>query len=88
MPAGFEVYNADGSLQFDLTSRLFRTLTFQTVAGVAGSVNIPAAAGQGTIVPVGIVTSSGDGVAPALSVAGTTVSWGAGLASRVNVLVY
>lgn len=88
MGVGIEVYNADGSLQFDIGSRLFRVLSFQTVAGTSGSVTIPGATAQGTIVPMGMVTASTDGVAPAMSVSGNTVSWGAGQASRINVMVY
>jgi hypothetical protein len=88
MAAGFEVYNADGSVQFNLGNRLFRTLTVQTTAGSAGSVTIPGASSQGTIRAVGVLTDAGDdAVPPALSVSGDTVSWGAGGASRIQMMV-
>lgn len=88
MGVGIEVYNADGSLQFDLGSRLFRTLTVQTAAGSAGSVTITGASSQGTIRVESVLTDTGDDARPpAVSVSGDTVSWGAGGASRFNIMV-
>lgn len=89
MAQGLEVYNADGSLQFDIGNRLFRSLTIQTTAGTAGSVTITGASTQGTITVTAVMTDSSDdaiGLAP--SVSGDTVSWGAGAASRLNIMAY
>lgn len=89
MGVGIEVYNADGSLQFDLGSRLFRSLTVQTSGGAAGSVTIPGASSQGTIRAVGVLTGTADDDRPpAISVSGDTVSWGVGGASRFNIMVF
>lgn len=89
MPQGIEVYNADGSLQFDIGSRLFRTLSFQTTTGAAGSVTISGATSQGTIRAGAVLTDASDeAVPPAVSVSGNTVSWGAGGASKINIMVY
>lgn len=88
MAAGFQVFNADGSLQFDLGTRLFRTLTVETTAGSAGSVTIPGASSQGTIRAVGMLTDAGDDAPPpSISISGDTVSWGAGGASRIQMMV-
>lgn len=89
MPAGIEVYNADGTLQFDITNRLFRTLSFQTGTGSAGSVTIPGASTQGTIRVAATLTDAGDDAAPPpVTISGNTVSWGAGAASKFNIMVY
>lgn len=87
MPAGFEVYNADGSLQFSLDNRLLRTLTVQTASGGAGSVTV--AAGQGSLTAaVAPVANVEDAAVPSVSVSGNTVSWTAGTSSRINIMAY
>ena len=89
MPAGIQVFNADGSLQFDISSRLFRTLTLQTTAGSAGSVTIAGASSRGTIAVAAMVTDASDeALQPSISVSGDTVAWGAGGASKLNIMVY
>lgn len=89
MPQGIEIYNADGSLQFDITNRLFRTLSVQTTAGAAGSVTITGASAQGTISVAATATDTGDdAIDLAPTVSGDTISWGAGSASRLNIMVY
>lgn len=89
MAAGIEVYNADGTLQFDITNRLFRTLSFQTSTGSAGSVTIPGASTAGAIRVAATLTDGADDAAPpSVSVSGNTISWGAGGASKFNIMVY
>lgn len=85
--AHFEVYNADGSLQFDITHRLFLNLIeFDTVQGVAGSLQLPYP-GAGAIA----INQNYSDIAvnpPKITVSGSTVSWPAGSASHVRLLVY
>lgn len=89
MPAGIRVRNADGSLQFDSSNRLFRVLTLVDTQGVNGSVSV---ANVGTIAPV-VQQKDADKKAPTVSVSGTTVSWtypagGVNDASNVLVMAY
>lgn len=73
MAAGIKVYNADGSLQFDTTNRLFRLLTIADIGSTnSGSTTV---ATQGT---VNVVAQPGDNAGagePTVSVSGGTVSW-------------
>lgn len=87
MPSGIEVYNADGTLQFDAGIRLLRTLSVQT-AGTYGSVTIPGASSQGTVVASVVLQNESDDAPPMATVSGDTVSWGLGPSSIVNVMVY
>lgn len=73
MAFGFQVFNADGSLQFDLSNRLFRTLTSVQTGTSGGSVTIPPDHG-GTVVAV-VTPSSNAGQAAKATVAGGSVSW-------------
>ena len=89
MAAGLQVFNANGTLQFDTTNRLFRTLA-SVQSGVAnGSVAIPSNPG-GTVVAV-VSPNSTDGKAPNITVSGSSVSWnfatGAGARSNSTISV-
>lgn len=87
--AGIWLYNEDGSLQFDIGSRLFRSLTISDVTA-AGSVTIPGASAQGTLVAA-VVPSTvevDDAGPPRASVSGDTVSWTSGTRSNINMMVY
>lgn len=88
--AGIKVYNADGSLQFDSTARLFMTLDEFDTGKSAGSRTFVLPAGSNTV-----TTSQNDGgtegtsTPPTVSVSGNTVSWTAGTASsRVRVVAF
>lgn len=69
----FRIRNADGSLQFDLDSRLFRTLTSVQTGTSNGSVSIPADHG-GQVVAV-VTPNSDTGQAARPTVSGNSVSW-------------
>lgn len=73
MPQGLQVFNADGSLQFDLTSRLMRTLVGITTGTSNGSLGVPALV-QGTAL-IAMDVSGTNADPPTVTVAGTTVSW-------------
>lgn len=73
MAHGFQVFNADGSLQFDTSNRLFRTLTSVTTGTSNGSVAIPANPG-GQVVAV-VTPSSDTGQAARPTVSGNNVTW-------------
>ena len=73
MAHGFQVFNADGSLQFDTSNRLFRTLTSVTTGTSNGSVAIPANPG-GQVVAV-VTPSSDTGQAARPTVSGASVVW-------------
>ena len=72
MAAGLQIFNPDGSLQFDSTDRLFRLLT-TAVAFDNGSVSAPGLT-EGTPV-VQVVVTDATRRAPAVTVSGTTVTW-------------
>lgn len=87
MPAGIQVFNADGSLQFDGSNRLMRVLlpTFST-STAASSVVVPL---QGIVVPaVNSEDSAGTNNAGIISTSGGTVSWGAGRNQTGSILVF
>lgn len=71
MPQGIQVFNADGSLQFDTTNRLFRTLTIVDTGTADGYVDVPT--NQGTISPV--LVDSANGPQPDVTVVGGRVTW-------------
>lgn len=88
MGVGIEVYNPDGSLQFDIGSRLFRTLNV-TNTSTAGSITISGATAQGTVVAAVVpVTEADGGGPPVVTVSGNTVSWTSGVRSNINIMVY
>jgi hypothetical protein len=74
MPAGIRVWNANGTLQFDTTNRLFRMLTVQLVGSANGSVSVSTIAG-GTVVAEMQATGESGKVPPTVTVSGKTVSW-------------
>ena len=87
MPVGFQVFNADGSLQFDTTNRLYRVIDQSDISASAGSKTIAGLSSQGTVVP--IFSSDGEDDKPrAVSVSGNTVSWTAGTAGKLTIAVY
>jgi len=77
MAAGFKVFNADGSLQFDVTNRLFRLLTVEDVGSTnSGSVNVNS---QGTIGVVAVPKDASESsTPPTITVVGGQVSWNYG----------
>lgn len=82
MPAGLEIYNADGSLQISIDSRLLRTLSAITTGTSDGSV-VASGATQGSV--VGVATNvPADGVTPTVTNSGTNVSWSFGGAPTVD----
>lgn len=91
MPAGFQVFNADGSLQFDTSNRLFRSFITIVTGTSNGSQNVPGLSAAGT--PVVIVLGAGTATQtrPKVSVSGDTVSWtfsgGSPASSTLIVLV-
>lgn len=72
MPAGIEVYNADGTLQFDITNRAFRVLTVAAV-GTLNSGTIPVDTTQGALVVTPVVADNK--FAPSVSTGVGSVSW-------------
>ncbi|HSX65387.1 MAG TPA: hypothetical protein VLF15_11710 [Pseudoxanthomonas sp.] len=71
MPQGLEVYDAQGRLVFDATTRLTRTIDQITIAaGSTGSVTIPAIQG----LPFLFLHLDG-GYVPIIDVTGQTISW-------------
>lgn len=77
MAIGLKIYNADGSLQFDMGNRLFRLLTVQDIGSTnSGSVTVNP---QGTLdviaLPKNASTTSGE---PTVTISGGTVSWNYG----------
>lgn len=90
MPQGFQVFNADGSLQFDSSMRLMRTIAAIATNGTSGSQTIPGLSTAGTPVPVilGTINPTGSDC-PAVTISGNTVSWtyGAGNGSAPNIII-
>ena len=73
MPSGLQVFNQDGSLQFDSSSRLFRVLTVADIgANNVGTVTVPNV--QGTLRVVAQAASD-TGEAPAITVSGNSMSY-------------
>jgi hypothetical protein len=91
MPGGLQVFNADGSLQLDISDSLSKIVgAFNIAANVAGSVGVPDLAGGSRIFimkqaqpPLGIAgVNQGRSQ---ITISGRTISWTAG---RDNVTVY
>lgn len=76
MAQGFQVFNADGTLQFDTSNRLYRTLT-QVASGTADGAVTVADATQGTVVGVALDVPL-TGTTPVVAASGATVSWSFG----------
>lgn len=74
--ARFAVYNADGSLQFDSSSRLLRTVAVINTQGANGSQTITGLTGVGTptVVVTGLLNPTGAD-APNITISGNTISW-------------
>lgn len=73
MATGLKVYNANGSLQFDLDARLLRVLA-RINTGTADGAAVVSGVDQGTV--VGVVASHViDGTVPVIQPTGTGVSW-------------
>lgn len=87
MAVGFQVFNANGSLQFDTTNRLYRVIDQSTISGAAGSKTISGLSSQGTVVPV-FTSDDEDDQPRSVSVSGNTVSWTAGTAGKLTIAVY
>lgn len=81
MPAGIQIWNADGTLQFDTTNRLFRVLTTADIGGAdSGSATVSNV--QGTLAVVAVPSGAGT-VPPTVTVSGNRVNWNyGGQASR------
>lgn len=77
MAHGLQVFNADGTLQFDTTNRLMRTLT-SVVTGTSNGSATFSGADQGTATAIVRSPAAGMSVAPSVSVSGNTVSWSYG----------
>lgn len=77
MPSGIQVFNADGTLQFDTSNRLYRILTIQYTGTSNGSVNVSGLSSQGTA-QVDVLPTGTTGVLPSVNVSGDVVSWGFG----------
>ena len=75
MPAGFEVYNADGTLQFDVTNRLFRTLSVVAAGTTDGSYTIPAGIVGTVAATVSDASTGSRGLSPTVSIGGGAVTW-------------
>ena len=74
MANGIKVFNADGSLQFDLTNRLFRTLKTANVGTTDGSTTFTKDPADTAI----IARVDTDGIPPQLTVGSSSVSWAYG----------
>lgn len=75
MAAGFELYNANGTLQFSTNNRMMRVLTVADTGTGNGSVT-NASLSEGTAL---VGASSAEGKkAPTITVTGNTVSWSFG----------
>lgn len=74
MPAGIQVFNEDGSLQFNSEGySLARGLSSVSIGTVNGSQALPAG-GSGTYHPMVIFAQAGRAV-PSMTISGNTFSW-------------
>jgi hypothetical protein len=74
MGHGIQVFNPDGSLQFDAGNRLPRIVAVTNTGTTSGSVSVPAIS-QGTPIAIAAPAVSDGGASPAVSISGSTVSW-------------
>lgn len=89
MPAGIQVFNADGTVQLDMSTRLFRTLAVTATTSSSGSTVVPGLSTAGT--PVAIIATGADaggGDTKEVTFSGDTVSWTSGPASEIYIMVY
>lgn len=94
MASGIQVFNADGTLQFDSNDRLLRSLTVVASGLDDGSVTVSGATSQGTVVATNLNNPENQ-VTPKVAVSGNTVSWtfegapsDARAASDIAILAY
>lgn len=73
MPQGVQVFNADGSLQFEFSDRVMRILTVQAVGSLNGSVSNSEITTSGT--SAGIVKNDPDKRVPNVTVNNGSVAW-------------
>lgn len=73
MAHGIQVFNADGSLQFDSSNRLFRELLSLQSGTVGGNATVPGA-DTGSLVAV-VAPGSDDLAPPVVTVSGASVTW-------------
>lgn len=72
MGHGIQVFNPNGTLQFDADARLMRTLVLVTTGVTDGSVIVPGGQGTVTVVMKPKVTNK---ATPSLSLSGNVVEW-------------
>jgi hypothetical protein len=94
MPAGLQIFNADGSLQFDTTKRVMRFLTVVATGTSNGSATV-SGLNQGTPIAVVGTGSESNNNSPNVTFSGDTVSWdwgsipvGSRTNNNINVMVY
>ena len=73
MTAGFQVFNSDGSLQFDTSTRTFRPVMSFSTGTSNGSKTIANLTDAGT--PEVFMLGKLNGGEPAITISGNTVSW-------------
>lgn len=73
MAQGIQVFNANGTLQFDTSNRLMRTLT-EVVSGTSDGSVVVSGSEQGTIAAVAVETDSNK-MPPTIASTGNGVSW-------------
>lgn len=73
MPQGIQVFNADGSLQFEFSDRVVRVLTVQSVGTANGSVSNSEITTSGT--SAGIIKNDPGKRAPNVTVNNGSVAW-------------
>jgi hypothetical protein len=75
MPAGLQVFNPDGSLQFDSSRRTYRVLTQMDLGATnSGSTSIAGVTPGASVRAVATPTSQ-TGQAPTIGVSGNSISW-------------
>lgn len=75
MAAGIQVFNADGSLQFDMSGRIFRMIGRTETAPVDGWVNMPGAATGTLVVMKTPIQNSKVQTSITITQNGTIISW-------------
>lgn len=86
MAIGIKVWNADGTPQFDITTRLLRVLQsdFSTTSG-SGATSVP---NQGQVVAAMDANNGASGDPGEITVSGGNVSWTAGRSQVGSILVF